>query len=156
MRWNSRLNPLFGILVVFIILSSSGSTLAVSKADYVQHVETKADITSAYTIYRVCNPTAANMVLDSDSDFSVAFLEDKNRLASWDIKVEEVEDYIEEVPIYDYVNVTVNEIVYDNATGVNTTVQKIKKEKVQIGVNQIPKTRKIWKTFQPKGKTFGV
>jgi len=60
-------------IVCIILLAFSVS--AWERSDFLQHVETKVDITEAYTHYRVCNPTAQDYVITTDTArrFDVGF-----------------------------------------------------------------------------------
>ena len=62
-----------GFLLVFFF---SGIVLA-AKGDYLKYVDSKADITIAYTEYQICNPLITSKLVN---DFDVNFIETKGKL----------------------------------------------------------------------------
>jgi len=54
------------LLLFFVFLLLCSFTSAWDRSDFLQHVETKVDITEAFTHYRVCNPTAQDYVISTD------------------------------------------------------------------------------------------
>lgn len=65
------------LIVAVLLVPSSFHVMAFERSDYVKHVETKADITSAYTWYRVCNPEAGDFTISNSRDFNVTFINAK-------------------------------------------------------------------------------
>ncbi len=68
------------VLLLILAISSGGTNH--TKLDYLQLVENKADITSGYTWYRMCNPTSVSYSISDSSKLNVTFIEVKNRLTN--------------------------------------------------------------------------
>ncbi len=79
----------------------------INKSDYVKMIENVADITSAYTIYEVCNPTLTNYVISTSDKFRFNFYEVKNRLTSFKISIEKPVLKQEKIETWDCVNSTI-------------------------------------------------
>ncbi len=71
------------MLISLLLFAISGSGTNHTKQDYLQLVENKADITSGYTWYRMCNPTSVPFSISDSSKLNVSFIEVKNRLNSY-------------------------------------------------------------------------
>ncbi len=74
-------------LITFSVIILLASSVSAAKSDYLQLVENKADITSGYTWYKACNPTAIPFISQTAKDFNLTWLNYSGYLNKWNIEV---------------------------------------------------------------------
>ena len=100
-KYHGLRNVMFSMMIIFFLVFLSHTSLAYTKSDFLTHTNTYADITNAYTQYRVCNPTTEDIIIDQS--VGRKFLVDFNLNRGY------LNDYHLEV----YKNVDVYHTVYD-------------------------------------------
>ncbi len=79
------MKKVIGVLTATFLMSLllALSVVAYTKQDYLQLVENKADITTGYTWYRICNPTPVPYSISDSSKINITFVKVKNKLNSY-------------------------------------------------------------------------
>ena len=67
------------------------------KSSYLTVIDNYASVSSAYTHYKVCNPTDVNYQIDSANKFKADFIEQKNTLTSYKFKILKDSPYEQEI-----------------------------------------------------------
>ncbi len=87
------------------------------KSDYVQHVQTEAGLTRAYSWYSVCNPSTDDYLIDDAAKFDIDFNQAKNRLESFEFRI--LKNLSKEVINYNNLCLPYNTSVLYNDTDTN-------------------------------------
>lgn len=139
----------FILLILFGIILA-GNVLAFDKSDYLKLEETRVGLTSAYSEYVVCNPTAKDYVIDSSDKLKVDFMQVKNSLKSYEILTPKTIE--KEVPNYETTCTTKEVIVPEQNGSAEHTFDAESCETIQKGTRIVES--KEWVKLNPIGKTF--
>ncbi len=137
------------VVMFFVVFAMSASAAEFSKHDFLQKIETKVDITSAYTHYKICNPTQAQYHISSNGDFNIQFNTIKGVLKSYKFSI------LQDVPYYvdEYRESCSTETQLVNTTDGKTEYKDITDCR-QVKSGSYIETKKEWVDFNPVGKSF--
>ena len=120
------------------------------KRDYLTHVETRVDLTWAYSHYRICNPTNVDYRI-SRRNFGFNFAGMTEYLT--DAKIQIRVPYRVEIPKYEYVKKCEMITIESNKTESGfETIEVCREEKKFVGYEEEVRWR--WEDFDPENKVF--
>ncbi len=137
---------IFLIMSLFVSLAFGEPTH--SRSEYLQHIETKADITSAYTWYRVCNPVPLDFTAAKSTDFNVTFVVNNNKLLGHGLEIRNNLSGLRNI------TVTTCNPYYINATLDNGTILSNYISNCTLLIQESYVDEYKWQQFNPDGFNF--